>query len=168
VHSSIGETHNYRGQIYKCVDAFPHVTRDGRDVMLLVISSRCADCKQDFEIIETSRNFRRRRLLRRCEYCRKPGVPVGRVQRRRARSNELTPMQERMYRVLIELAGEQRHQVSSNARGWVRVKDWMKALVERGVLSRSDMAANGSYHRMRRELIRKGRIEIFGRAVRAS
>jgi hypothetical protein len=168
VHSAIGETRNYRGQLYKCVDAFPHVTRDGRDVMLLVIRSRCADCYQTFEITETSNNFRRRSLLRRCESCRKPGVPVGPVRRRREASNQLSPIQEQMWQVLVDMAGEQRHQVSSNARGWVRVKDWMKALVERGVLGRSDMAVNGPYHRMRRELIRKGRIEICGPAVRAS
>src|SRR5262245_40846031 len=167
MHPPIGETRTCRGQLYKCVDAFPHVTRDGRDVMLLVIRSRCADCYQTFEITETSNNFRRRSLLRRCESCRKPGVPVEPVRRRRETSIQLSPIQEQMWRVLVDMAREQRD-VSPNAQGWIRVKDWIGILLKRGVFTKSDMGKNGSYHRMRRELIRKGRIEICGPAVRTS
>jgi hypothetical protein len=167
MHPAVGERRNYRGQLYEVVDTIPHITRDGRKVTLLWIETKCVDCKQDFQIRETSRNFRRRRLLRRCEYCRKPGVPVGPVTRRREKSDTLTWVQERMWRVLVELAGEQRGRVSPGAQGWVRVKDWMNALVERDVLNEADVARNGAYHWMRRELMRKGRIEKCGPALRA-
>jgi len=120
MHPAVGEIRNYRGQLYKCIDAFPHVMRDGRSVMLLVIKSRCSDCCRTFEITETVRNFHRRKLLRRCEDCRKPGVPVGPVRRRREKSNALIWMEEEMWRVLVELAMAQRDRVLPGARGWVR------------------------------------------------
>jgi hypothetical protein len=168
VHPAVGEARNYRGQLYKCVDAFPHVTRDGRQTALLVISTRCADCYRRFEITETHTHFRRRRLLRRCEDCRKPGVPIGSVRRRRQKSVALSPLQEQMYRVLVELAMAQRSRVLPGARGWVRTQDWKRALVERGVLRDADMCGKGSYYRERRGMILRKRIEIYGPAVRAT
>jgi hypothetical protein len=167
VHADIGQTRFYRGQLYKCMDVFPHLTRDGRNVTLLVIHSRCADCYQTFEITETRGNFRRRSLLRRCEECRKPGVPVDQVHRSREKRGQLSLIQEQAYRVLIELAMEQRNEVSSAARGWVRTKDWIHALVERGVLAEPDVSGKMGYYRIRRGLLKKKRIEASRGAVRA-
>jgi hypothetical protein len=167
MHSDIGQTRLYRGQLYKCVDAFPHVTRDGRNVTLLVIHSRCADCYQRFEIRETRHNFQRRSLLRRCDECRKPGAPVDRpVTRNRPKSTVMTVREGQMHQVLVDLAKEQRERVSPNARGWVRTKDWTRALVERGVFSSTEARAR-FYRRARRRLIEKGRLEVRGPAVRA-
>jgi hypothetical protein len=167
VHSAIGETRNYRGQLYKCVDAFPHVTRDERNVDLLVIRSRCADCWQTFEFRVTLYSFRRRRLRRRCEECRRPGVPVGPVRRKRTTFTEISPIQRQMLQVLIDLAEEQRDRVSRDAYGWVRAKDRIRALVEQNVLSKSDVIGRGSYYHMRQDLIRRKKIERMGPAVRA-
>ena len=167
MHSAIGETRNYRGQMYKCVDALPHVTRDERNVDLLVIRSRCADCWQTFEFRVTPYSFRRRRLRRRCEECRRPGVPAGPVRRKRTTSTKMSPIQRQMYQVLIDLAEEQRDRVSPDAYGWVRPKDWIRALVERNVLSKADVIGRGPYYHMRRDLIRKKKVERMGPAVRA-
>jgi hypothetical protein len=167
MHPDIGQTRLYRGQMYECVDAFPHVTRDGRNVMLLVVKSGCVDCHQAFEFWVTSNGFLRRRLLRRCEGCRRPGSPVGPVARNRPKSTAMTPRERQMHQVLVDLAEEQRDRVSSDARGWVRTKDWIHALVKRGVFSKAEVCAGGFYYRARRRLIKKGRLGAKGPAVRA-
>jgi hypothetical protein len=167
MHPDIGQTRLYRGQIYRCIDAFPYVTRDGRNVMLLVVQSGCSDCRRTFEFRVTSNAFSRRRLLRRCEGCRKPGVPVGAITRNRPKSMAMSLREGQMHQVLVDLAEEQRDRVSPDARGWVRTKDWTRALVDRGVFSKAEVSAGRFYHRARRRLIEKGRLEVKGPAVRA-
>jgi hypothetical protein len=166
MHPAVGQTRTYRGQVYKCVDAFEHITRDGRSVTLLKVASTCPDCGRMVVLDITPWGFRRRKLNRRCSRCKRPGAPVGGVKRKRPRA-EPWPVQREMYRILIELAEEQRDRVSPNARGWVRRKDWIKGLIARGVFEKADILGRGAYYRARVEMKRRRMIEVRGPAVRA-
>ena len=166
MHPAVDQTRTYRGQVYKCVDVFEHVTRDGRDITLLSIRSRCADCCCLFEITETSRNFRRRNLLRRCEHCRRAGAPVAQVRRNRKAHTGMSPVQRQMHRVLVALAEKQKAS-TPDAQGWVRAEDWIRALVEQGVFDKTETAGKGPYYHMRGDMLRRGLIQKRRAAVRA-
>src|SRR5262245_44508173 len=133
MHPAIGEKRDYRGQIYECVDAYEHTTKDGRRITLLTISSSCVDCGRMVVMSATPYGFRRWNLNRRGGRCKRPGAPVGPVKRIRGPS-EPWPVQKEMHRILTELADEQSGGVSPEARGWVKGKDWIKALIARGLL----------------------------------
>ena len=166
MHPVIGKTRIYRGQVYTCIDAFEHITGDGRTVTLVKAETKCSDCGETLIVGDfTLSYFFRRRLNRRCHKCRRPGAPVGRVRRIGALSQPW-PVQQAMLRVLVELAAEQDDKISPKARGWVRRRDWIRALVERGVFEKTDTLGKGPYYRARIEMRRRKMIEVKGPAVR--
>jgi hypothetical protein len=166
MHPAIGEKRKYRGQIYECVDAYEHTTKDGRQITLLTISSSCVDCGRMVAMSVTPYGFRRWNLNRRCGRCKRPGAPVGPVRRNRA-PLEPWPVQKVMHRILIELAEEQSGRVSPDARGWVKAKDWINALIAQGIFEQADAHGRGPYYRARTGMKRRKMIEVRGPAVRA-
>jgi hypothetical protein len=78
----VGTRFNLHDQRYFCVGTKEHETRDGRWLQLLRLETDCPDCGETFRLLTTKTNTRKRILTRRCEDCRRPGVPVER--RRRA------------------------------------------------------------------------------------
>lgn len=78
----VGSRFELHGQRYFCVGTKAHETSYGRHLTLLVLESDCPECGATFRLMATKTNIRHRVLTRRCEDCRRPGVPVD--PRRRA------------------------------------------------------------------------------------
>jgi hypothetical protein len=78
----INQQFKFRGQRYVCAGYQDHETLDGRWVELLVLDSECPDCGSDFRLLATRTNAKCRQITRRCEECRRPGVPVEPRRRR--------------------------------------------------------------------------------------
>jgi hypothetical protein len=62
------------GQPYWRAGTQPHVTRDGRNITLMVWRAFCAACGEPFTFTCTSGSFK---PVRRCEAHRMPGIRVG-------------------------------------------------------------------------------------------
>ena len=97
-----GRKFKRRGQTNLFATWRPHITRDGRCVPLAVLTSRCADCGEDFVTEGTKGMIRRGDLDRRCKRCRRVGrpaknrkqtsrssIPVAAGRRRRGRPSKL-------------------------------------------------------------------------------
>ena len=72
----VGTRFNLHRQRYFCVGIKEHETRDGRWLQLLRLETDCPDCGETFRLLTTKTNARKRILTRRCEDCRRPGIPV--------------------------------------------------------------------------------------------
>jgi hypothetical protein len=88
---NIDHTFKLRGQRYVCVGHREYETHDGRWLNMLVLETDCPDCGIDFRLLATQTNARRRQLTRRCEDCRRPGVPVDRHWQRKAAKAKPAP-----------------------------------------------------------------------------
>ena len=66
-----------KGQIYERGLDRPHVTRDGRTVMLAGLKSRCATCGAPFECLALEHNLARGEVSRRCRIHKRPGSRVN-------------------------------------------------------------------------------------------
>ena len=74
----IDQEFRFRGQRYVCVGHRDYETMYGRWLDMLVLETDCPDCGIDFRLLATRTNARRPQLIRRCQDCRRPGVPVDR------------------------------------------------------------------------------------------
>jgi hypothetical protein len=72
----VGTRFDLHRQRYFCVGTKEHETRDGRWLQLLRLETDCPDCGETFRLLTTKTNARKRILTRRCEDCRRPGIPV--------------------------------------------------------------------------------------------
>ncbi len=70
----IGFEITFGGQVYRLVGADPHTRKDGRLTALLRWSTFCPDCGVEFVTRSSSTP---KSLNRRCDGCKRPGVPVG-------------------------------------------------------------------------------------------
>lgn len=78
-----------RGQLYLDLGGVDHVTRDSRTVVMRQMASTCADCGRLFVTQALRSAIRKGWISRRCQACKKPGVPVrkkakGPARRRKA------------------------------------------------------------------------------------
>lgn len=62
-----------RGQRFTFASHEPYRTKDGRDILLVVLETICPDCQHAVSV-RTSEPVDIKRLSRRCLGCRKPGV----------------------------------------------------------------------------------------------
>lgn len=76
----IGDRYIDRGQLYTVTGLSPYVTRDGRNIDLIVWRSLCAECGDEFE---AKTPLVARSTSRRCMRHRKPGLSVNKRRRRR-------------------------------------------------------------------------------------
>jgi hypothetical protein len=67
----------YGYQRFKYVRKSEHVTKDKRIIPMLVLQSYCPDCGKKYEATIMKKGFKKNASLnRRCDNCKKPGVPV--------------------------------------------------------------------------------------------
>lgn len=86
----IGQTVTRAYQRYKYVGKRRHISRDGRALELIVLTSHCVDCGAPFEFA-TTRWALKNGLNRRCSLHKAPGVRVGSKRRRALIAPPLAP-----------------------------------------------------------------------------
>jgi hypothetical protein len=69
----------HKGQSYRLADIVDHTCRDGRETLLEIWQSACANCGQPFEF-KRPQGAKHFWPNRRCKRCKRPGVRVGEVQ----------------------------------------------------------------------------------------
>jgi hypothetical protein len=72
----VGDKIEISGQMFKCVDYSPYITRNGREVIYLVMRGRCADCRVSFSFITSRTSLAGGSIIRRCKLHRDPGRRV--------------------------------------------------------------------------------------------
>lgn len=73
----VGKSFRHHGQRYIYGGTTLHENQRGRLVRLHVLKSDCPDCGNLFVIKTTARALRSRQINRRCQWCKRPGVPVS-------------------------------------------------------------------------------------------
>jgi hypothetical protein len=68
----------HKGQVYHLIDEEPHICRDGRETLLGIWESHCADCGQSF-LFRVPLRAKHFWPNRRCRRCKRPGVRAGEV-----------------------------------------------------------------------------------------
>lgn len=71
-----GSSFWHRSQQYSFEGTQSHVTRTGRRTKLHVLKTTCPDCGAPFQLLASSTSIRNRVLRRRCDDCKRRGVPV--------------------------------------------------------------------------------------------
>jgi len=71
-----GPSFKFRSQRYWHDGTVDHETRDGRQIKMQRLYTRCPGCGIGFRILTTATAIRTRNLRRRCDGCKRQGVPV--------------------------------------------------------------------------------------------
>src|SRR4029077_19905352 len=95
----IGDKIEISGQTFKCVDYSPYITANGRELVYLVMRSRCADCGAYFRFTTSRSSMARGPHVRRCKLHRDP----GRVVDRRRSTKRAESHQAAMSRVRVQM-----------------------------------------------------------------
>ena len=75
-------TFDVKGQTYERRGRVPHTTKDGREIDLQCLLSRCAHCGEVFVFTTTEDNIARGYINRRCTKHRRPGFVARGVYKR--------------------------------------------------------------------------------------
>ena len=69
---TVGTYFERRGQLYYCIDARDHITRDGRETVVFTLETRCSTCGAEFETTAgpAALDDDNASLTRRCPTCR--------------------------------------------------------------------------------------------------
>jgi hypothetical protein len=66
-------------QVYRCVETFPHVRRDGLPTEMAILETRCPKCGSPFRCLAHTRQPDRPAITRRCPKHHRPGSRVKEI-----------------------------------------------------------------------------------------
>lgn len=76
---AVGGAFKRKGQKYLCVGLYGYTKRNGREIVMYVLISECAECGRDFETSAANHQIQNGGLTRRCGFHHAPGRPVVRA-----------------------------------------------------------------------------------------